>query len=172
MWHSAAYRSGQFFRGFRWALGPDEVARVCALLNERERLLFVGMQGRDRRHSMDMITWLDRRGAVVGRPPPNDLLVAALLHDVGKGPLTVTDRIVFVLLGAVSLRLRRALGREQGPRWRRALWRLEHHARLGADLLEQAGASPRVVDLVRRHKDDDPHGDEDLRMLIAADGAS
>jgi hypothetical protein len=171
VWHNAAYRSGQFFRGFRWALQPQEVSRVCALLNERERLLFTSMQGRDRRHSMDMVRWLERRAAERCPSPSEDLLTAALLHDVGKGPLIVWDRVGFVLAGALSPRLRRSLGREDGARWRRALWRLEHHARLGADLLQEAGSAPRVVDLVRRHKDADAHGDEELQALIAADGA-
>ncbi|MEZ4553081.1 MAG: HD domain-containing protein [Dehalococcoidia bacterium] len=147
------------------------MSRVCALLSERERLLFVAMQGRDRRHSMDMVAWLERQRVADGAHPSTDLLVAALLHDVGKGPLAVSDRVAFVLLGAVSTRFRRSLEREHGPRWRRALWRLEHHARLGADRLQQAGANPRVVDLVRRHKDLDAGADEELRALIAADGA-
>ncbi|HRC61989.1 MAG: HD domain-containing protein [Dehalococcoidia bacterium] len=171
MWHSAAYRSGQFFRGFRWALRPDEVSRVCGLLNERERLLFSAMQGRDRRHSMDMVRWLERRGAAKGTPPSADLLAAALLHDVGKGSLIVWDRVAFVLLGACSIRLRRSLERERGWRWQQALWRLEHHAGLGAELLEGSGTRPRVVELVRRHKDPGADGDTELSALMAADGA-
>lgn len=171
MWHNAAYRSGQFFRGFRWALQPDEVSRVCSLLNDRERLLFSAMQGRDRRHSMDMVRWLEREAASGGHAPSRELLTAALLHDVGKGSLIVWDRVAFVLLGACSLRVRRSVEREQGRRWQQALWRLEHHARLGADLLERAGSSPRVIELVRRHKDADAGSDEELRALIAADGA-
>lgn len=171
MWHSAAYRSSQFFRGFRWALKPAEVSRVCSLLNERERLLFSAMQGRDRRHSMDMVRWLERHVASDGGTPSSDLLAAALLHDVGKGSLMVWDRVVFVLVGACSLRLRRTLERPEGWRWQRALWRLEHHAALGADLLEAIETRPRVVDLVRRHKDHRGGGDFELRALIAADGA-
>lgn len=170
MWHNAAYRSGQFFRGFRWALQPDEVSRVCTLLNDRERMLFSAMQGRDRRHSMDMLHWLERH-APAGAPPSRELLTAALLHDVGKGSLIVWDRVAFVLLGAGSPRLRRSLAREEGPRWRRALWRLEHHADLGAGMLEAVDSSARVIELVRRHKDADAGGDQELRALIRADGA-
>lgn len=170
MWHSASYRSGQFFRGFRWALTPEEVRTVCALLSEDERLLFTAMQGRDRRHSMDMVHWLERHAPGDTRPS-YDLLTAALLHDVGKGSLIVWDRVAFVLLGALSGRLRGGLAREDGRRWQRALWRLEYHAPLGAEKLALAGSRPRVIELVSRHKDASPAGDEELAWLMAADGA-
>jgi putative nucleotidyltransferase with HDIG domain len=168
VWHNAAYRSGQFFRGFRWALCPDEIHVVRSLLTDREVLLFTAMQGRDRRHSMDMVRWLERHALSM---PSDTLLAAALLHDVGKGSLIVWDRVAFVLLGAVSQRLRRWLGREDGWRWQHALWRLEHHARIGAEMLTAAGTDPRVVELVGRHKDAWAGDDEELRLLMAADGA-
>ena len=98
-------------------------------------------------------------------------IAAALLHDVGKGSLIVWDRVTFVLLGAVSPRLRRKVAREGGWRWQRALWRLEHHAVLGAEKLALARSRSRVIDLVSRHKDTDPAGDVELSWLMAADGA-
>jgi hypothetical protein len=168
VWHNAAYRSGQFFRGFRWALAPEEIRTVSSLLTERELLLFTAMQGRDRRHSMDMVRWVARHAPEAAT---DDLLAAALLHDVGKGSLIVWDRVAFVLLGAVSPSLRRWAGRPDGWRWQRALWRLEHHAGLGAEMLAAAGTRPRVRDLVARHKDASAGGDEALALLMAADGA-
>ncbi len=119
---------------------------------------------------MDMVRWLESRAAP-GSPPPDDLMAAALLHDVGKGSLFVWDRVAYVLLGALSNRMRRRLARQYGWRWQRALWRLEWHARLGAEMLAQVGTRPRVVELVARHKDASSAGDEDLAWLIAADGA-
>jgi hypothetical protein len=166
--HNAAYRSGQFFRGFRWALGPQEISTVCSLLTERELLLFTAMQGRDRRHSMDMVRWLEHHAS---GSASDDLLAAALLHDVGKGSLVVWDRVAFVLLGALSPSLRRWASRPDGWRWQRALWRLEYHAGLGAEMLVAAGSRRRVVDLVARHKDTSAGGDEELALLLAADGA-
>jgi len=168
VWHNAAYRSGQFFRGFRWALRPEEIQVVRSQLTDRELLLFTAMQGRDRRHSMDMVRWLLRHAP---EEPSDDLIAAALLHDVGKGSLIVWDRVAFVLLGALSVRLRRWAGREDGRRWQQALWRLEHHASIGAEMLRAAGTRPRIVELVARHKDATAAGDDELALLMTADGA-
>jgi len=97
---------------------------------------------------------------------------------VGKGPLLVWDRVAFVLLCAASpslterlaLRLNAPREASSGLRRRRdALWRLRHHAALGADLVEAAGAPPRVVELVRRHTEAPPPDDEELASFIAAD---
>jgi len=165
---SPLYRARQFFRGFRTALAAGEIATLRALLTDEERALFLGMLPRDRRHSMDMVRWLRMHGR-----PRDEVLVAALLHDVGKGDLRVWDRIAFVLLGAADSRrgwtLRSRLSTEHGSRFRNALWRLEHHARLGADRL--AASKPRVVWLTAHHTDLEPPADPDLALLMAADAA-
>lgn len=164
----ALYRARQFFRGFRTALPAGDIATLRALLTDDERALFLGMLPRDRRHSMDMVRWLRAHGA-----PADEVLVAALLHDVGKGDLRVWDRVAFVLLGAADSRrgwtLRARFAVEGSSRFRGALWRLEHHARLGA---ERLGASkPRVAWLVAHHTDLEPPADPDLALLMAADAA-
>lgn len=170
MWRSAAYRVRQFVHGFRSTLNPNEIRAVRRLLAHEERLLFTSMQARDRRHSMDVLLWLERQTPPYVLPS-EDVLAAALLHDVGKGPLSVWDRVLFVLLGAVSIHLRRRVERENGRRWQRALWRLEYHALLGAEKVALAGSRPRVVELVARHTDASPAGDEELAWLMAADRA-
>ncbi len=179
---TATYRVRQFFRGFRCAMSPDELAVVHELLADHELSLFAAMHARDRRHSMDMVLWLRAR-----TEPSHELLVAALLHDVGKGALHVWDRVLYVLLDGVSARLTDAVAAERGWGSRRALWVLRHHARLGAETLRAAGCSSRVVTLVEGHSTPDVGapdvtapdatapdiaGDEELRWLRAADGAS
>ncbi len=91
-----------------------------------------------------------------------DLLSAALLHDVGKVlyPLSLLDRVVIVL-GKRFFRRRAGRWSEGTPdRFRRPFVVAAHHPEWGADLAEQAGASSRTVDLIRRHQDissaDDP----------------
>ncbi len=164
----AGYRAGQFARGFRTTLSPEEVATARALLDTRELQLFAGLHPRDRRHSMNVMRWLETRAR-----PSRELLVAALLHDVGKGQLHVLDRVAYVVLNAISARLIDRIARERGPRWRQGLWRLSHHARLGAERLVEAGSSPRVVELVAGHirADGAEQASEELVWLRSADSA-
>ncbi|MGE3960942.1 MAG: HD domain-containing protein [Dehalococcoidia bacterium] len=137
----ARYRVRQFTRGLRPRLDAAEIAEARGRLSAAEFSLFLHAQARDRRHSMDLYRLLQQEGA------PQEMLVAALVHDVGKGQLATWHRVAFVLLGpAVGI-----LAGASGPRWRRALWRLRHHARLSAEMLRQAGSDPRVIEIVEAH---------------------
>jgi len=161
----ARYRARQFFGGFRAALTPDELAFVRGVLTRRELALFADLQARDQRHSVNVALALRDDG---GGATSRDLLVAALLHDIGKGDLFVGERVVYVLLLAVSPRLVDLVGR-RGSRGRDGIWRLRHHARLGAELLTEEGSSPRVIELVAAHMDGDASEDAELARLQAAD---
>ncbi len=142
----ARYRVRQFTRGVRSTLAPVEIEAARAHLAPAELALFLGAEARDRRHSVDLFEALREVGASESE------LVAALLHDVGKGRLQTWHRVAFVLLNAAGVRLE-AEGAAGQDGWRQALWRLRHHAALGATLLEAAGSDARVVQLVRRHTD-------------------
>ncbi len=159
----AAYRVRQFTRGLRPFLAPAEIEAARAHLSAAECALFLAAEGRDRRHSVALFEAL--RGAGAGEAE----LVAALLHDVGKGPLRTWHRVAFVILDAALLRLGARLEAERGAPWRRALWRLRHHARLGAALLAAAGSEARVIALVARHTEPPPADDPVLARFIAFD---
>ena len=159
----ARYRVRQFARGLRPSLSPAEIEVARVRLSPAEFALFLDAEARDRRHSFDLFVALQSAG--VGELD----LVAALVHDVGKGRLRPWQRIAFVLLSAAVPRLGRRLEVEHGASWRQALWRLRHHARLGAARLEAAGSDARVMELVRRHTEAPPSDDPALARFIEAD---
>ena len=169
----AIYRAGQFFRGFVTAVDPDDAHAVAALLSAAELRLFLSQRPRDRRHAVLTMRHLERIATAEGTTASNMLRTAALLHDIGKGPLHAEDRILYVLVNSISSELVDRFADEHGTRLRRALWRLRHHARLGAAQLTAAGSAPRVVELVSTHHlPATPDGDREFAWLIAADAAA
>jgi len=114
----------------------------------------------DRRHGLDVVECLRSRGVA-----DSDLLVAGLLHDCGKGPrIRLVHRVAWSLgekYGAWIWHLAKVL-----PTFERALGQLREHAEGSARLAEQAGCSPRTVELIR-HQDEPT--DEAGRLLHEAD---
>jgi hypothetical protein len=139
---------------------------VAAHLTPREQELFGSMEVSDQRHALDVFHALKAKGQADA-----SLLAAALLHDVGKGRISVWQRVVFVLLNAVAPRLLCRLASGDGRGWRGALARSLDHAERGAALAEEAGATPETARLIRLHRAP-PGDDAALAMLQAADEAS
>lgn len=165
------YRVSQVAVGLRPGITPAEIAEIRALLSSEQMMLFARMEGRDRRHSMDMVHWLRRAHRAEGLAPPTDLLLrCCLLHDIGKGRLNLIDRVIFVLLGPLDGWRERIAAPNAGG-FRRRQWALLHHARIGSVQLAAVGAPPRMIEMVARHLDPDVGDDEELRWLQAADEA-
>lgn len=149
-----AYRLRQFWRALHVKINPLELERALAMLNPAQAKLFLQLQPSEQAHALDMLRRLVEQG-----DEQVDLLVAALLHDVGKlrYRLNPLERTVVVLMGAISpARLRKwgslpPGGWEEVPRWRRAFVVAEQHAGWGAELARQAGVSPLVEALIRGH---------------------
>ena len=109
---------------------PDDAAWVVGLLSEAELALWRRMSGADQRHAVGVARRLGDR-------PPN-VLVAALLHDVGK---VASDLGTFERVLATSLR-----------QWRMARFAPYYdHPRIGAELLDLAHSDPLVVTWAREH---------------------
>ena len=95
------------------------------------------------------------------------LFAAALLHDCGKGRVTMWQRIVHVLLGGTLPGIEARVASEDGSGWRRAMHRLRYHPDIGADLAASAGSDPETVRLIRAQEQPEP--DARLALLQAAD---
>ncbi|WP_291424388.1 HD domain-containing protein [Deinococcus sp.] len=144
-------RLGRKIRGV-----PGKVRRMCQsvtpemahpdddwaaqYLNPGERLVYLGMDPRDREHACRVTAHLLRD---CPRSSP-ELIAAALLHDCGKSvrPYFLVER---VLVGLIPNRLTRILPPVGGIGIRAA------HPELGAQLVARAGGRPRVAQLIVRH---------------------
>ena len=143
----------------------DDLALARDVLPGDLLTLFHGQEPRDQRHSANTARWLLERG----HDDDHDLLVAALLHDAGKGAQRTRDRVVHVLTEWLPDTL--VAGKDSRFEVCRAVARSRAHSEIGADLLVAAGASPRVVELTRLHHR--PAGrDAMLALLQRADAAT
>lgn len=168
---AAAHRSRQFFGALRPRVDSSLRAEAFGVLSEGERRLFEAMTPRDQQHCLEVYRRLRPQGDC-------DLLVAALLHDAGKGRIALWHRVAYVLLAAAAPALLRRVARAgdgaSGARasmwpavsdWREAMYRCLHHGSLGARLARAAGASERAATLIAG---EDAPGAE---LLRAADEA-
>jgi len=159
----AAYRVRQFVEALRAEFWPRPLPDLSDVLTESEETIFRRLARADQRHSVAVWQALRARGVV-----DPDLLKAALLHDVGKagvdgvqGRITLAHRVIYVLLRALAPAAWPRLARSRPGDWRYAFYVQEHHASIGAELVQSLGASALAADLVRYHQE----GGEDKPAL-------
>ena len=160
------YRARQFFEALRPRIDGDLYAEATALLGPELTPLFDSMAPRDRVHCLEVY----RRLAESGCDNP-DTLVAALLHDCGKGALSgatvrLWHRVAYVLLAAAAPPLL-----DRAARGRGGLAAIHRHAETGARLAQEMGAPERVVHMIAEHERRE-HDDASQQMLRAADDES
>lgn len=165
-------------RQFWWALcarKPEGAQSTLeALLSAEQLALFRRMSAADQRHSLDVY-----RSLLAAGYTNRDLLVAALLHDVGKaeGQLHLWHRVAVVLLRKWWPTMLARLARDGAQGWRAGFVIHRRHPELGAKLARAAGCSPLTVSLIRHHQDATaaPADPEEARLLAAlqqADGVN
>lgn len=153
------YRLGQVRQqlGFVTPLTEEEYREVAHVLPPEAQQLFRTMSHADQRHSLRVCRGLATRGCA-----EEDMLAAALLHDVGKaqGRVPFWTRPVIVLGKRVLPDLLKRLlvssqACETTRGWRRALSYAWWHAEIGAELASAAGLSERAVLYIRTHHQPD-----------------
>lgn len=167
-WGSVRKRAGQLLAAFTVTdRATDEALRV-AVANERQWELLLRLSDYDRRHTYEVYKSLVNAGY---QHP--DLLCAALLHDVGKaderGRVRLVHRVVWVLAARLFPDLAQRLANGRAGWLRYGLYLASEHPRLGSALVREQGASQRCCELIARHHDRFPTGDQQLDLLIAAD---
>ena len=137
--------------GFVAPLSAGDYAEVMCHLPACALPLFRTMSPADQQHSLRVCHGLLARGC-----RDEDMLAAALLHDVGKaeGRVPFWTRPVIVLGKKLAPGLLKRLvvyPRASMPRWRRSLSYAWYHAEVGAELADSAGLSERAVLYIRTH---------------------
>ena len=144
------YRTRQFLNILFAAPGPGKLADARRILSPSLMALFLSMQASEQTHSLRIFTELLEQGET-----NSDLLVAALLHDVGKSrsPLRPWERVWIVLGKALFSNRVKRWGKGEPRGWRRPFVIAEQHPAWGAEMAAQAGASPLAVALIQRHQE-------------------
>ena len=150
----AHYRIGQFGRGLVPWVPPRDRALAAAALTERQYAAFRLMTPADQRHSVRVARALLAEGA---RDP--DLIVAALLHDLGKvdargaGRVHLGHRVAKVILARVAPAYWRRVSDDARGGPGRGFYLLQHHPALGATWAAALGVSPRACALIAAHQE-------------------
>ncbi len=153
----------QFRRHLVGRVAPAERRALAGWLTPSQLALFEGMHRADQRHGLDVVASLRAAGH-----DDEDLLIAGLLHDAGKGPsIGLWHRVAWSLGERYGGRVTR--GAQRLPGFTAAFERIGQHAQRSASLAQEAGCTPHTVELIRNQASplDALHG-EALRLADEA----
>lgn len=145
------YRVWQFWQIMAARPFSDEaLTEVSNILTAPQLVLFQRFDRNDQWHSYRVLKMLQAAGH-----DDRDLLVAALLHDVGKTKvkLSVWQRSFIVLGYAFSKERVARWGAGAAVGWKRPFVVKAQHPAWGAQMAEGVGTSTQAVSLIRRHQD-------------------
>ena len=161
-WWSAKGR--RFWRYFSGRVSAAERRQLAEWLTPAQLGLFDAMHRADQRHGLDVVRAL----RVEGRSE-QELLLAGLLHDCGKGrALHVWHRVGWSLVEHYGLPMERVALRL--PSFAPAFETIRQHAERSAEMAQAAGASQATVDLIRHQAE--PIDADGGRALLMADEAN
>lgn len=163
------YRARQFWRAIFHKTDSIELEQVRGVLSPAQWALFTQLQWAEIEHALRIYQNILDNGE-----KQSDLMVAALLHDVGKlcYPLNPILRAMVVVMKAL-LPARAKLWGELPPGsrldlvgWRKAFIVAEQHAQWGADLAHQAGVTPLAESLIRYHHEPQVQGASEVENIL------
>jgi hypothetical protein len=143
------YRARQFFHNLSARPQPADLRTAQAFLTPPLYALFCQMDSADQAHSLEVFKTLQNEGE-----ENEDLLSAALLHDIGKANVqpALWERVVAVLAGPFMGKRWESWADGTARGWRKALVIAAAHPDWGADRVRQAGGSQCLERLIRYHQ--------------------
>jgi len=157
------HRYHQYCKARTAEIYSQDIELVRKYLTKPEQVLFYRMPVADQRHSLDVAGHLLaqlKKGQSTEKT--NDIVTVALLHDTGKtaAPFSLPGRGLYVVLKKIFHPLPwlwtglTGLGKHpKSNLWLRNLYVMQHHARIGAELLKEIATRPAVVKMVAKHGD-------------------
>lgn len=145
------YRGWQFWKLLTSkALAEEERLKITNILSDDQMVLFNRQNAAGQQHAFRVFQRLTSDGI-----DNQDLLVAALLHDVGKIRYRSNwwDRSLVVILGFFLPSRIKEWGKVNQKGWRRPFVVREQHAKWGAEYAREAGCTRVTVDLILHHQD-------------------
>ena len=144
------YRARQYWHALIDSPAPEDLEQARRILPTPLMDLFMQLQGSEQVHSLRIHERLQEQNEV-----NKDLLVAALLHDVGKirYPLHLWERVLIVVSNSLFPEIVKTWGQGEPRGWRRSFVVAEQHPAWGAEMAAKAGASLMAVALIRRHQE-------------------
>lgn len=174
------YRARQFWLALNGEPDSAHLTRAQSVLSPAQMALFARMQPSEQAHALSVMDKL----LAQGEQHP-DLLVAALLHDVGKQryPLRPWERVMIVLGKVIFPQLTRRwrasvdTDLDSLPVYQRPFVVAGQHPAWGAAMAKDAGVSPLALALIQNHQEPVPAASESLadsllRKLQAVDDES
>jgi hypothetical protein len=167
-----SYRAGQFLHLLTAKRKREHRRFVYEILDSSMAALFFRMSDPDQSHSVRVFQTLVDQGE-----EGEDLLRAALLHDVGKSlhPLRAWERSLVVVTNRIFPNQVLKWGHDEPYGWRKPFVVALQHPEWGAALVQQEGGSETLVTLIRYHQENAPPNigkdvQELLERLQTADG--
>jgi len=147
------YRFRQFWNAITSSPSSDDLVQVQQKLSPKAFDLFLRMHPSEQSHSIHIYKQI-----LEGGESNDDLITAALLHDIGKilHPLHILERIVIVLGKKIFPIYIDIWGDGDINSWRRPFVIAKKHPLWGAEMAEEADVSALAVDLIRHHQDSQP----------------
>lgn len=155
-------RVRQFFMGVFERPGKKEIDMAYKFLDERERKIFFKLPYYEEMHGFRVAEYISNNLKNTDNES-NDIIKAALLHDVGKlgsGLNLITKSIMVILDALFHEKLKKCTSNKMVNAY-------YNHAEIGAETLNFE--SDRVKYLVLNHHNYNIYCDEELKLLQEAD---